>query len=331
MPSLNRYAWYRLPFSGNLAKIGTMLLAAGLVACGSGGKLTTERAYSELKPKEQLPERELRELPENLLIKIENVADAGKSYSNYVVLYVNGRAVAPVEKVTNMSTRYTYPLRLQHGIYDVRAEYHAVGYWREQAFDIKPDEPVKIVPGQRTVLTCRLDKDYKGRPVQKNVQFRMAYEALAEADEPAAVARVAPIVTTPAPTIIERAEPRVVVAAPTPLIEEVTNKPATPPPIVVLPQPFVEPPRPAPDSPESLPEKTLILQINTTPSGADVIIDDRYVGQSPLKAAVTANQNHVVQISRAGHLEVLKVINAQELRGQDMLQLLVKLEPVAQQ
>jgi len=322
MPSLNRYCWPRL-----IARAGTLFLAAGLAACGAGGKLTTDRAYSELKPKEQLPEREQRELPENLLIKIENVADAGKSYSNFVVLYVNGREVAPIEKLTNMSAKYTYPLRLQHGVYDVRAEYHAVGYWREQVFDIKPDEPVKVLPDQRTVLICRLDKDYKGRPVQKNAQFRLQYEALNE-------------VASAAPVVIQRVQarsafqprPPVVEAVPAPLIEEVTGKPpaAPPPPVMTQPELIIESTRPAPELPSSA-GNTLTLQINTTPSGADITVDDRYLGQSPLKVTVTAGQNHVVQISRAGHQEVMKVIDARELRGQSMLQLLVKLEPVASQ
>jgi hypothetical protein len=304
MPSPYRYFWRRF-----VAKVGTLLCAASLAACGAGGKLTTDRAYSELKPKEQLPEREIKQLPENLLIKIENVADAGKSYSNYVVLYVNGREVAPVERVTNMSARYTYPLRLQHGIYEVRAEYHAVGYWREQVFDIKPDEPVKILPGQRTVLICRLEKDYKGRPVRKNVQFRMKYEALNETEIVAPVA-VRPVEPPPRPPVIA--------LAPKPLIEEVRSTP----PVVVIPPPVPAPPEP--------PGNNLTLQINTTPSGADVTIDDRYVGQSPLKVTVTANQNHVVQISRAGHVEVMKVLDAKELRGQSMVQLLVKMEAVAE-
>jgi len=312
MASSHRYVWHR-----SLARVATLFFAAGLAACGAG-RLTTDRAYSELKPKEQLPEREQRQLPENLLIKIENVADAGKSYSNYVVLYVNGREVAPIEKLTNMSKKYTYPLRLQHGVYEVRAEYHAVGYWREQVFDIKPDEPVKILPGQRTVLTCRLEKDFKGRPVQKDVSFRLQYEALAEAEAaaPAAVQRLT-------------RQPRLPAVAPgrMPLIEELISKPRTPPAVV---QP--EQPRPAPEpDPQPLPDgQTLTLQINTTPSGADVIVDDRFMGQSPLKVTVTANQNHVVQISRPGHQEVVKVIDAKELRGQSMLQLLVKLEAVTE-
>lgn len=319
MPSFNRYCWQRF-----VARVGTLFLVAGLAACGGSGKLTTDRAYSELKPKEQLPERELRELPENLLVKIENVADAGKSYRNYVVLYVNGREVTPVEKLTNMSSTYTYPLRLQHGVYEIKAEYHSVGYWREQTFDIKTDEPVKIVPGQRTVLICRLDKDYKGRPIQKNVQFRMKYEAMAEASESASVARIAPRIA--APIIIERAVPRVTVTAPEPLIEEVTPQTKT---IIVEPEPRAARVQPAPEPPDET-RGMLTLQINTTPSGADVIIDDRYVGQSPLKVAVTSNQNHVVQISRTGHVEVMKVLDAKELRGQSMVQLLVKLEAVEQ-
>ncbi len=319
MPSFQRYAWRRF-----IAKAGTLLLAAGLAACGAGGKLTTDRAYSELKPKEQLPERELRTLPENLVVKIENVADAGKSYQNYVVLYVNGREVAPVEKLTNMSSTYTYPLRLQHGVYEIKAEYHSVGYWREQTFEIKTDEPVKIVPGQRTVLVCRLDKDYKGRPIQKNVQFRTRYETLAEATETASVARVAPKIVAPAPVLIERVGPRVTVTPP-PLIEEVTPATKT---IIIEPEPRAARVQPAPEPLDETRSDMLTLQINTTPSGADVIIDDRYVGQSPLKVAVTANQNHVVQIARAGHQEIMKVLDAKELRGQSMVQLLVKMEPV---
>lgn len=319
MPSFQRYAWRRF-----IAKAGTLLLAAGLAACGAGGKLTTDRAYSELKPKEQLPERELRTLPENLVVKIENVADAGKSYQNYVVLYVNGREVAPVEKLTNMSSTYTYPLRLQHGVYEIKAEYHSVGYWREQTFEIKTDEPVKIVPGQRTVLVCRLDKDYKGRPIQKNVQFRTRYETLAEATETASVARVAPKIVAPAPVLIERVEPRVTVTPP-PLIEEVTPATKT---IIIEPEPRAARVQPAPEPLDETRISMLTLQINTTPSGADVIIDDRYVGQSPLKVAVTANQNHVVQISRPGHVEIMKVLDAKELRGQSQVQLLVKMEPV---
>jgi hypothetical protein len=326
MPALNRYQPYRLSLGRQIAKAGALLLVIALMACGAGAKLTTDRAYSELKPKEQLPERELRQLPENLLIKIENVADAGKSYRNYVVLYVNGREVAPVEQKSNFQSKYTYPMHLQHGVYEIRAEYHVVGYWREQTFDIKADEPVKVLPGQRTVLTCRLDKDYKGRPVNKQVRFRMQYEEVAD-----------PLASTaPVESRVLKAAPRLEARR---LIEEIgRNAPpvvSTPPPVQEEPaQPRLAPRRPAPDPDEPVdlpPGRTLTLQINTTPSGADVTVDDRYLGQSPLKVTVTAHQNHVIQISRNGYQEVVKTIDAKELRGQTALQLLMKLEPVAEQ
>jgi hypothetical protein len=329
MPALNCHQPYRLSLSRQIAKAGALFLVIGLMACGAGAKLTTDRAYSELKPKEQLPERELRQLPENLLIKIENVADAGKSYRNYVVLYVNGREVAPIEQKSNFQSKYTYPMHLQHGVYEVRAEYHVVGYWREQTFDIKTDEPVKVVPGQRTVLTCRLDKDYKGRPVNKQVRFRMQYEDVAEPQAS----------TAPVDSRVLKGVPRL--EATKRLIEELGRNSApsvvsTPPaPVQEEPiRPRLAPRRPAPEPDESVdlpPGRTLTLQINTTPSGADVTVDDRYLGQSPLKVTVTAHQNHVIQISRSGYQEVVKMIDAKELRGQTALQLLMKLEPVVEQ
>jgi hypothetical protein len=332
MPALNSYRPYRLAFCRQIAKAGMLLLVSGLMACGAGGKLTTDRAYSELKPKEQLPERELRELPENLLVKIENVADAGKSYRNYVVLYVNGREMAPVEQMSNFLSKYTYPMHLQHGVYEIRAEYHVVGYWREQTFDIVPDEQVKILPGKRTVLTCRLDKDYKGRPVAKQVRFRMQYEDIAEPQASSAPAKV----SEPVESRMVKITPRIEAV---PLVEEVDDgerKQVTRDQVVVDQERLrraLRWRRPALEPQEQLPVpgQTLTLQINTTPSGADVTVDDRYLGQSPLKVTVTADENHVVQISRAGYQEVVKLIDAKELRGQTMLQLLMKLEATAPQ
>src|SRR5262245_22008018 len=68
-----------------LVRLAILALAVSFAACGSS-RLTTDRAAKELKPKEQLPERELRNLPNNLIIRIDNVADDGQSYKNYFVL-----------------------------------------------------------------------------------------------------------------------------------------------------------------------------------------------------------------------------------------------------
>jgi hypothetical protein len=280
-----------------VAFLGALLLAASLAACG-GSRVTTDRAYGELKPKKQLPQRELRDLPENFFVKIENVADAGKSYRNFVVLYVNGREISPVEQVSNFTSTYTYPMRLQHGLYEVKAEYHVVGFWREQVFEIVPDEPVKVLPDHRTVLVARLEKDSRGRPVHDRARFKLSYENLASAAGEVvweSVPSERPIVVQPAPGSRTQAPP------------------------VLVPESSLEAARP-------VPENLTILQINTSPAGADVIIDDRFYGQSPVKIAVTKDQNHVIQISRSGYREVVKVVNAGDLQNETLVQLLIKME-----
>jgi hypothetical protein len=298
-----------------------LLVALSLAACG--GQMTTDRAYGEIKPKQQLPERELRNLPENLLIKIDNVADAGKSYRNYVVLFINGREIAPSEKVTNISSTYSYPMRLQHGLYEVKAEYHVVGFWREQVYEIKTDEPVKIMPDTRTILAATLDKDHRGRPVRDKLRFRLSYEKMFAQ---APVDRVAPIETAPQerPIVIQPAPiPQTregVIIAPRREAQPRIERTPQPVPVPELRQPIITPE----------PDELTVLQINTSPSGADVIVDDRFYGQSPIKIAVTKDQNHVIQIARKGYNEVVKVLDATDLQRETLVQLLLKLEPTAE-
>ncbi len=301
--------------------LALLLITLSLAACG--GQMTTERAYGEIKPKQQLPERELRNLPENLLIKIDNVADAGKSYRNYVVLFINGREIAPSEKVNNLSSTYSYPMRLQHGLYEIKAEYHIVGFWREQVYEIKPDEPVKIMPDTRTILTATLDKDHRGRPVQGKQRFRLSYDKLYAEAQPERVAPIEtalqerPFVIQPAP--IPQTREGVIIA---PRREERPRIERVPQPVPV---PELRPPIIAPD-----PEELTVLQINTSPSGADVIVDDRFYGQSPIKIAVSKDQNHVIQIARKGYNEVVKILDATDLQRETLVQLLMKLEPATE-
>lgn len=298
-----------------------LLISLSLASCA--GQMTTDRTYGEIKPKQQLPERELRNLPENLIIKIDNVADAGKSYRNYVVLFINGREIAPSEKVNNLSSTYSYPMRLQHGLYDIKAEYHVVGFWREQVYEIKTDEPVKIMPDTRTILAAALDKDHRGRPVRDKLRFRMSYER-AHVDAPSE--RVAPIETAP------QDRPIVILPVPAPQTRDgviIAPRREAQPRVERAPQPVpvpeARPPIIAPD-----PEELTVLQINTSPSGADVIVDDRFYGQSPIKIAVTKDQNHVIQIARKGYSEVVKVLDATDLQRETLVQLLLKLEATAE-
>jgi hypothetical protein len=293
-------------------------------ACG-GSRLTTNRAAKELKPKEQLPERELRNLPNNLIIRIDNVADDGQSYKNYVVLRINGREIAPVERISNFSSSYSYPMRLQPGVYDIKGEYHAVGFWREHTYDIVTDEAVKIMPNQRTILEARLEKNHRGELAEKPSKFRLSYENLA-AETPVETRleslvplKVAPIAGSARASNIlvpplRDAEER----APEPSFRKL---PAIQQP-VAMPETFQEPvARPVPAA-------VTTLQINTSPAGADVIVDDRYLGQSPVKITIDKNQNHVIQISHQGFREVVKILNAADLQNESLIQMVIKLEAV---
>src|SRR5262245_17263587 len=153
-----------------------LALCAGLACACANSQVTMEGAYTQVRPKSQLSEPEPVNSPENLLVSIHNVADARKSYANYVVLYVNDHPVVAPGGITNLSSAYRYAMRLQDGVYDVRAEYHTVGYYRERVYKLLPEEPVKILPNQRTVMDVRLVKDDSGALERSQARFRVRYE-----------------------------------------------------------------------------------------------------------------------------------------------------------
>ncbi len=310
---------------------GIAVLALSFAACG-GSRLTTARASKELKPKEQLPERELRHLPNNLIIKIDNVADDRQSYKNYVVLRINGREITPVEKISNFSSAYSYPMRLQPGVYEIKAEYHTVGFWREHVHEITPDEPVKILPDQRTVLEARLEKNHRGELAEKRAKFRVSFENLVTEIAAFRGENISPVKIVPFPSIARTSN---IVVPPLHDAEMQEKISAAPAPVISRPMPAS--PRPAIErepAAESTPGKPAsgalaTLQINTSPAGADVIVDDRYYGQSPVKITIDKNQNHVIQIAQQGYKEVVKILNAADLQNEPLMQLVIKLEAVA--
>ena len=90
---------------------------------------------------------------------------------------------------------------------------------------------------------------------------------------------------------------------------------------VVHPQPVaeVEPARPAG-------ENTIALQINTVPIHCQVIVDDKMVGQSPLTVYVDRFSDHVIQISRDGYAERIRLLDHHFLGNESTHILLEKLE-----
>lgn len=274
-----------------LTLLSLALMLALVAGCG-GGKLTTRAASQKLKPVEALPEREQSQMPVNLSIKIANVADATSSYGNFVELFINGKAIAPENPENNLKSTYRYNLRLQPGIYEVKAKYHVIGFWKERVYEIGTDEPVKVLPGQRTELSINLDKDSRGFLRQKKNQFTIRY---ADLDVPQRV-------------VLQRVAPQKEVG--------VDKKPE-----IIEVRPKTE----APIMPRTAAEG-VTLQINTVPVGADIYVDDRFVGQSPVRVVVRRDQGHVIQIASEGYREHLKVLDAGELKGKNDLQIIVRLE-----
>jgi hypothetical protein len=155
--------------------LGVILGMALLGACG-GSRMSVEQASLDIAPKSELPARQQVQLPDNFVVKIRNVADDGSSFKNYVRLFVNGHEILPAGQVDNVTSIYTYPMRLQEGVYDVRAEYHNVGGWRGKVYQIVPDEPVQVLPSKRTVLVADLYKNEMGGLAESPTHFQLRYE-----------------------------------------------------------------------------------------------------------------------------------------------------------
>ncbi|MDQ7065053.1 MAG: PEGA domain-containing protein [candidate division KSB1 bacterium] len=283
---------------------GILLSASVLFAACSSGRLTTQKASQKLRPIAPLPEREQAQMPVNLHIQIDNVADAGSSYRNFVTLYINGKEIAPDAPEHNLQSSYEYSLRLQPGIYEVKAEYHVVGFWKEHVYAIVTDEPVKVLPNQRTELFIRLQKNASGFPTKKKNFFSLRYVPLSAS---------APQMTqAPAP-------------APQPEERSLTSK-----------SPILTPKHHGHEhvhtsSHSDVPvmgAEAVILQINSVPVGADVFVDDRFVGQTPIRATVSRKEGHVIQITRRGFRDYLKVLEPEEFRGRDHLKIIVKLNRI---
>ena len=274
------------------------LFIAALIFVGCGGsRLTRQNAGQVLKPVATLPEREASQLPVNLLVRIENVADAATSYRNYVVLKINGKEIAPDEPENNMKANYVYSLSLQPGVYKVEATYYVVGFWKERAYKIETDEPVKILPGKRTVLSIRLDKDNQGFPLTKTNLFTLRYQELNTN---------APVASTP------------IVSSPD-LYEGNAHHGSE-----HHGESHAGEHDHAMHSNDNFPR--VKLQINTVPVGADIYVDDRFVGQSPVRLMVNGAEGHIVQVAKKGFSEYLRVLNPEDLRGKQEMQIIVRLD-----
>jgi len=227
------------------------------------------------------------QVSENLIVKIANVADEGSSYKNHLDLYINGKLVKPNWVVSNIERTYTYKLRLRPGYYNIKANYYAYVGWGEEKYPIEAKDLVPVFPNKKTVLFCSIQKEANGVPVNKKMYFKKEVQPLAEAESS---------IEIPEKTVIKG----MVKQKPTP----------------------VETPQPIKD----VKANSIVLQINTVPENASIIIDDKTVGQSPLKILVDRNSDHVVQISADGYKTAVKFLDHTLFGKEKVIHILQELE-----
>ena len=68
------------------------------------------------------------------------------------------------------------------------------------------------------------------------------------------------------------------------------------------------------------------LTVNTIPVGADVYIDSKLVGTSPIEVVVDPTTTHTLQIVREGYEDIIKVIDRSTLRAGERERFLFRLE-----
>jgi hypothetical protein len=359
------------------------LVAGMFVACLWGcvaHGVTSQESYSKLKPLDIAPQ--ISSAP-NLIIRIDNVAGAGKSRKNTVALFINDKQVAPSHKSDGPQRDYVYELPLASGVYKIKAIYRAKSFWEDKEYTITTEDgKVRVYPDRNTFLSITLDKKPNGKLKQKKSYFS-ENDQLVVAKETRTAS--APVVAQPEQRAPQRADnigeiqtfaiafvnqenpnhnlmpqrriefpdPRNAVTSPKPdrilpgqgpKREVVGKKPEMPIPaapaestpvatsaVPVQPAPeerierLPSPPAPVVERREPQGDQ-IALQINTVPLHAEVIVDDKYLGQSPLIAYVDRHTDHVVQISKSGYEEKAKFIDHHAFGDQKIYFLIEKLE-----
>ncbi len=255
--------------------ITLFLFSVLLLAC-SVKRITIDEAYSSLRPLKQI------ELPEqvtdNLTITIDNVADEGTSYKNYVEVFVNDKALSPNWDVSNTESNYNYKLKVRPGYYKIKANYIAYIGWGEEKYEIKTlDELVMVTHDKKTVVSYEIVKKSNGIPVDKNMYFKiktepLKYQSSASFDD---------VVTTQQ------------------IKQSVLN---------------------------GVESENIVIQINTVPDNAKIIVDDKTIGLAPIKVEVDRNIDHIVQIVAEGYKTAVKYLDHSTFQNKTIFHLIQELE-----
>jgi len=149
-----------------------------IAGCAGTKKININDAYLKVKPVAPLPQYVTKKQAPNLIIRINNVADLSSSYKNRVDLYINDILIRPDEEITNVKSNYLYKVRLQPGIFEVRAKYYASTGWQEKTFKIAARDRVMIFPDKQALLKINLKKNNWGGLEDKISYFDLTYEKI---------------------------------------------------------------------------------------------------------------------------------------------------------
>ncbi len=166
-----------------ISRIVLLALFILIAGCAGTKKININDAYLSVKPVAPLPRYITKKQTPNLVIKINNVADLNNSYKNRVDLYINNFLIEPDEEITNIKKKYLYKVRLQPGIFEVRAKYYASTGWEEKSFEITTNEKIMVFPDKKAVLTINLKKNSWGGLKEKISYFDVSYEKIVQQEK----------------------------------------------------------------------------------------------------------------------------------------------------
>jgi hypothetical protein len=158
--------------------IMALVLIILIVGCAGTKKINVNDAYLKVKPVAPLPQHVTNKQAPNLIIRINNVADLSSSYKNRVDLYINEFLVRPDEEITNVKSNYFYKVRLQPGIFEIKAKYYASTGWQEKTFKITARDRVMIFPDKQALLKINLKKNNWGGLEDKISFFDLSYDTI---------------------------------------------------------------------------------------------------------------------------------------------------------
>ena len=111
------------------------------------------------------------------------MADLSSSYKNRIDLYINDFFIRPDEEVTNVKSNYLYKVRLQPGIFEVRAKYFASTGWQEKTFKIAARDRIMIFPDKQARLNINLKKNNWGGLLDKISYFDLTYDEIVRKEQ----------------------------------------------------------------------------------------------------------------------------------------------------